>query len=136
MTIGCGGGSHMPITHAVASPSWIASMAIFAATPNDAHAATGAKAGPTIFPSIEICAAAMFAMFQSRFGETLAHGSSGQPHFLFNARMRLSFCRMVLSFADPDDGGTASPWIAAASARYCCSPSLLPAANSSHAYFA
>ena len=48
-------------------------------------------------------------MFHSRFGETLAHGSSGQPHFLLSARMRFSFCLMLVSFADPDDGGTASP---------------------------
>ena len=90
----------MPMTTAFASPSWIASSAIFAATPNDAHAATGAKAGPTILPIIEICAAGMLAMFQSRFGETAAHGSSGQPHFLFSARMRFSFWRIVVSFAD------------------------------------
>src|SRR5436190_2736666 len=109
MTIGCGGGSHMPMTAAVASPRRIESSAIFAATPNEAHAATGANAGPTIFPSMEICAAGMLAMFQSRFADTLAHGSSGHPHFLFSARMRLSFPRMLLSFADPDEGGTASP---------------------------
>src|SRR5581483_10410732 len=115
MTIGCGGGSVMPMTAAVASPSRMASTAILIATPNDAHAATGAMAGPTILPIIEICAAGMLAMFQSRFGETLAHGSSGQPHFLLSARMRLSFCRMLDSFAEPDDGGTGSPWIAAAS---------------------
>src|SRR5438128_2655208 len=97
------------MTTAVACPSWIASAAIFAAMPNDAHAATGANAGPTILPIIEICAAGIFAMFHSRFGETLAHGSSGQPHFLFSALIRFSFCRMLVSFADPDDGGTASP---------------------------
>src|SRR5256885_16951370 len=105
MTIACGGGSHMPITHAVASPSWMASMAIFAATPNDAHAATGANAGPTIFPIMEICAAGILAMFHRRLGETLAHGSSGQPHFLFSARMRFSSWRLLVSFADPEDGG-------------------------------
>src|SRR5947209_10348433 len=109
MTIGWGGGSVMPITTAVASPSWMASIAIFAATPNDAHAATGAYDGPTILPIIETCAAGMLAMFQSRFGETLAHGSSGHPHFLFSARIRFNFWRMLVSFADPDDGGTASP---------------------------
>src|SRR5438552_15211403 len=103
MTIGCGGGSVIPITTAVASPSLIASIAILAATPNDAHAATGAKAGPTIFPIIEICAAGMFAMFHKRFGETLAHGSSGQHHFLFSYRNMLSFCRIVVSFADIED---------------------------------
>src|SRR5436309_1434015 len=102
---------------AVASPRWMASIAILAATPNDAHAATGANAGPTIFPIIEICAAGMFAMFHKRFGETLAHGSSGQPHFLFSALIRFSFCRIDDSFADPDDGGTGSPWICAASTR-------------------
>src|SRR5437899_12087830 len=109
MIIGCGGGSVMPITTAVASPSWMASIAIFAATPKDAHAATGAYAGPTILPIIEICAAGMLAMFHSRLGETLAQGSSGQPHFLFSARIRFNFCRMLESLADPDDGGTASP---------------------------
>src|SRR5438552_2208149 len=108
MTIGCGGGSVIPITTAVASPSLIASIAIFAATPNDAHAATGANAGPTIFPIIEICAAGMFAMFHRRFGETLAHGSSGQPHFLLSARILFSFWRIVVRFADPDGAGTAS----------------------------
>src|SRR5438874_6219811 len=102
MTIGWGGGSVMPMTTAVALPSLIASIAIFAATPNDAHAATGANAGPTIFPIIEICAAGMFAMFHRRFGETLAHGSSGHPHFLFKARILLSFWRIDVSFADRD----------------------------------
>src|SRR6266849_10678448 len=109
MTMGWGGGSVIPIMAAVASPRLMASMAILAATPNDAHAATGANAGPTIFPIIEICEAGMFAMFQRRFGETLAHGSAGQPHFLFSARILFSFWRIVVSFADPDDGGTASP---------------------------
>src|SRR5437762_3823729 len=109
MTMGCGGGSVIPITTAVASPRWMASMAILAATPNDAHAATGANAGPTIFPIIEICAAGMFAMFHRRLGETLAHGSSGHPHFLLSARILFSFWRIVVSFADPEDGGTASP---------------------------
>src|SRR5207248_3892630 len=108
MVIACGGGSVIPITTAVASPRLMESTAIFAATPNEAHAATGANAGPTIFPSIEICDAGMLEMFQSMFGETLAHGSSGHPHFLLRARMRLSFCRIIDSFADPDDGGTGS----------------------------
>src|SRR6266540_2352911 len=105
----CGGGSVMPMTTAVASPCRIASKAIFAATPNDAHAATGAIAGPTIFPIIEICAAGTLEMFQSKFGETLAQGSAGQAHFLLSARIRFSFCRMLDNFADPDDGGTGSP---------------------------
>src|SRR5215212_7554811 len=100
----------MPTTTAVASPSVIASTAIFVATPNDAHAAIGANAGPTIFPSIEICDAGMLAMFHNRFGDTAAHGSSGHPHFLLSCRMRLSFWRMIDSFADPGadfgDGGT------------------------------
>src|SRR5947207_15976881 len=109
MTIGWGGGSVIPMIAAVASPRLMASIAILAATPNDAHAATGAKAGPTIFPIIEICAAGMFAMFHKRFGETLAHGSSGHPHFLFKARILLSFWRIDVSFADRDDGGTGSP---------------------------
>src|SRR5919202_6902740 len=107
----CGGGSVMPMTTAVASPRLIASAAILAATPNEAHAATGANAGPLILPIIEICAAGMFAMFQSRFGETAAHGSSGQPHFRFSARILFSFCRIDVSFVEPEDGGTGSPWI-------------------------
>src|SRR5438046_380528 len=107
------------MTTAFASPALMASAAIFAAMPNEAHAATGANAGPVILPIMEICAAGMLAMFHSRLGETLAHGSSGQPHFLFRARILFSFWRMVVSFADPDDGGTGSPWIAAASVRYC-----------------
>src|SRR6266567_650750 len=98
----------MPTTTAFASPRRIASIAIFVATPNDAHAATGAKAGPTMRPIIDTCAAGMLAMFHSRFGETLAHGSSGQAHFRFSARIRFSFCRIVLSFAEPDDAGTGS----------------------------
>src|SRR5437762_6130337 len=114
MNMPCGAGSVIPITTAVASPARIAFSASFAATPNDAHAATGANAGPTIFPIIEICAAGMFAMFHRRFGETLAHGSSGHPHFLFKARILLSFWRIDVSFADRDDGGTGSPWIRAA----------------------
>src|SRR5436309_1727457 len=107
----------MPMTTAFASPELMASAAIFAAMPNEAHAATGAKAGPVILPIMEICAAGMLAMFHSRFGETLAHGSLGQPHFLFSALIRFSFCRIDDSFADPDDGGTGSPWICAASTR-------------------
>ena len=99
----------MPMTTAVASPSAIASTAIFAAMPNDAHAAIGANAGPVILPSIEICAAGMLEMFHNRFGDTLAHGSSGHPHFLLSARMRFNFWRIDESFADPDDGGTGSP---------------------------
>ena len=91
IVISFGGGSVMPTTTASASSRWIASSAILSATPNDAHAATGANAGPTMRPSIEICEAGMFEMFQSRFGETAAHGSSGHPHFLFRARMPLSF---------------------------------------------
>src|SRR6266849_8498857 len=109
MTMGWGGGSVIPIMAAVASPRLMASMAILAATPKDAHAAAGANAGPTIFPIMEICAAGMFGMFHSRFGETLAQGSSGHPHFLFSARILLTFCRMVVNFAEPDDAGTASP---------------------------
>src|SRR5712692_7275185 len=109
MTIGCGGGSVMPTTTAVAWPRLMESMAILTATPKEAHAATGANAGPTIFPIIEIWAAGMLAMFHNRFGDTLAQGSSGQCHFLFSARILLSFCRMEVSFADPDDGGTGSP---------------------------
>jgi len=51
----------------------------------------------------------MFEMFQSRFAETLAHGSSGHSHLRLSALILLSFCRMLLSFAEPDDGGTGSP---------------------------
>src|SRR3954453_6603433 len=108
MTSSCGGGSVMPTTTAFASPRLMASTAIFNATPNDAHAATGANAGPTMRPIIDTCEAGMLEMFQSRLGETAAHGSSGQPHFLFSARILLSFWRMVLSFADPEEGGTGS----------------------------
>src|ERR1051325_7698727 len=99
----------MPMTTALASPRLIASAAIFAAMPNDAQAATGANARPVILPIIDSCAAAMLAMFHRRFGDTAAHGSSGQPHFRFSARILFSFCRMVVSFADPDDAGTGSP---------------------------
>src|SRR5947208_14520673 len=99
----------MPMTTAFASPRLIASAAIFAAMPNEAHAATGANAGPVILPIIETCEAGMLAMFQSRFGETAAHGSSGHPHLRFSARILFSFWRMVVSFADPDDAGTGSP---------------------------
>ena len=67
---------------------------------------------------MEICAAGMLEMFQSKFAETLAHGSSGLPHFSFSLRILFSFWRMVLSFALPDEGGTDSPWIVRASARY------------------
>src|SRR5436190_14932043 len=109
MIIGWGGGSVMPTTTAVASPRLMASTAIFTATPKEAQAATGANAGPTILPIMEICAAGMLAMFQSRLGETEAHGSSGQPHFRLSARILFSFCRMVVSLLDPDDGGTGSP---------------------------
>src|SRR5215813_614984 len=97
------------MTTAFASPRLMASAAIFAAMPNDAHAATGANAGPVILPIIDTCAAGMLAMFHSRFGETADHGSSGLPHFLFSARILFSFWRIVESFADPDDGGTGSP---------------------------
>src|SRR3954454_18168434 len=136
MTSGCGGGSVMPTTTALASPRVMASTAILSATPNDAHAATGANAGPTMRPIIDTCDAGMFEMFQSRFGDTAAHGSSGQPHFLFSARTLFNFWRIVVSFADPDDGGTGSDWISAASARYCRSVSLFAAQNSSHACLA
>src|ERR1051326_443517 len=105
----CGGGSVMPPTTAVASPRLIPSTGTLSAMPKDAHAAIGANAGPTILPSIEICAAEMLAMFHSMFGDTLAHGSSGQPHFLFSPRIRLIFWRIDDSFAEPDDGGTGSP---------------------------
>src|SRR5438105_662217 len=109
MIIGWGGGSVMPTTTAVASPRLMASTAILSATPNEAQAATGANAGPTILPIMEICDAGMFAMFQSKFGETLAHGSSGQPHFLLRERILFNFCLIELSFAEVDDAGTASP---------------------------
>src|ERR1700682_5803680 len=98
----------MPTTTAFASPRRMASMAIFRATPNDAHAATGANAGPLILPIMEICEAGMLAMFQRRFGETEAHGSGGHSHFLFSVRNRLSFWRMVESLAAPEEGGTGS----------------------------
>src|ERR1041385_4617076 len=103
MTIGFGGGSHMPTIAAFASPRLMASTASFAAMPNDAHAPTGANAVPTMRPHIEICDAGMLWMFHSRFGETLAHGSSGQPHLRFSARTLFSFCRIVDNFAEPDD---------------------------------
>src|SRR5690349_3536502 len=95
--------------------------------PKVEHAATGATDAPVILPTIEICAAGMLAMFQSRLDETAAHGSSGQAQCLFSARILLSFWRIVLSFAEPDDGGTGSDWIAAASFRYCRRPSLCDA---------
>src|SRR2546430_14086254 len=98
----------MPTTTAFASPRLMASTAIFSATPKEAHAAIGAKAGPTMRPIIDTCEAGMLAMFQRRFGETAAHGSSGQSHFLLSARTLFSFWRMVLSFAEPDDAGTGS----------------------------
>src|SRR5215210_7826004 len=101
----------MPMTTAVASPRSMASTAIFVAMPKDAHAATGAKAGPTILPIIEICAAGMLTMFHKRFWDTAAHGSSGPPHLRFSARTLFSFCRIDDSFAvldPPDDGGTGS----------------------------
>src|SRR5688500_16203927 len=104
--------------------------------PNEAQAATGANAGPTILPSIDTCAAGMLAMFQSRFGETAAHGSSGQPYFLFSARFLLSFCRIEESFADPEEGGTGSACTSRASARYCASASLFPAQYASQACLA
>src|SRR5258707_3508682 len=106
----------MPTTTAFASPRRMASMAIFRATPNDAQAAIGANEGPLILPIMEICDAGMLAMFHSRFGETQAHGSEGHSHFLFRARIRLRFCRMDASFAEPEDGSTRSHWMAAASA--------------------
>src|SRR5438132_9161800 len=99
----------MPMTTAVAWPRLMESAAILAATPKDAHAATGANAGPTIFPIIEIWEAGMFAMFHNRFGDTLDHGSSGHPHLRFSARILFSFCRIVESFAEPDEAGTGSP---------------------------
>src|SRR2546428_13522315 len=101
MIIGWGGGSVMPTTTAVASPRLMASTAIFTATPNEAQAATGANAGPTILPIMEICAAGVLEMFQSRFGETAAHGPLGQSHFLFSARILCSFRRIWVSFGWP-----------------------------------
>src|SRR5216684_4183792 len=102
MTSGCGGGSVMPTTTAFASPRLMESTAILSATPNDAQAATGANAGPTMRPIIDTCEAGMLAMFQSRFGETEAHGSSGHPHFLFRTRI------VLRALADPVEGGTGS----------------------------
>src|SRR3954462_14045913 len=103
----------MPNATGFASPRLMASTAILRATPKEAHAATGANAGPTMRPIIDTCEAGMLAMFQSRLGETEAHGSSGQPHFLFSARTLFSFWRMVLSFADPDCGGPGSRLVVA-----------------------
>src|ERR1700686_1213166 len=109
MTSGCGGGSVMPTTTAFASPRLMESVAILSATPNDAQAATGANAGPTMRPIIDTCEAGMLAMFQSRFGETEAHGSSGHPHFLFRTLILFSFWRIVLrALADPVEAGTGS----------------------------
>src|SRR5438128_1167281 len=108
----------MPTTTAFASPRRMESRAIFSAMPNDAHAAMGANAGPLILPIIEICEAGMLEMFHSRFVDTEAHGSSGQAHLRFSARILLSFWRMVDSLALPDEGGTGSLWMAAASVRY------------------
>src|SRR3954465_5506360 len=107
----------MPTTTAFASPRLMASTAILRATPKEAEAATGANAGPTMRPIIDTCDAGMLAMFQRRLGETLAHGSLGHPHFRFSARILFSFWRIELSFAVPDDGGTGSDWMSAASAR-------------------
>src|SRR5205085_9003794 len=104
--------------------------------PNDAHAAIGAYDGPLMRPIIEICAAGMLAMFQSKFAETADHGSSGQPHFLFSARMRFSFCRIVPSFPETADGGTGSDCTSAASRKYSCSASLFAVQYFSHARFA
>ncbi len=117
----------MPITTAFASPRRMASIAILRATPNDAQAAIGANEGPLILPIMEICEAGMLAMFHSRFGETEAHGSGGHSHFLFSTRIRLSFWRMEESFAEPEEGGTGSLWMDAASARYCWRLSLAAA---------
>src|SRR5215212_3741455 len=136
MTIGCGGGSHMPTITAVAWSLLIASTASFVATPNEAQAATGANDCPTILPIIEICAAGMLEMFQRRFGETDAHGSSGQPHFRLSRRTPLRFWRMLDSLADPDDAGTGSAWISRASARYSTRASLFGAQNASQSCFA
>src|ERR1051325_11917342 len=102
MTIGFGGGSHMPTIAAFASPRLMASTASFVAMPNDAHAPTGANAVPTMRPHIEICDAGVLEMFHSRFGETLAHGSSGQPPLRLSARTLFSFLRMVLRFVETD----------------------------------
>src|SRR2546421_12808790 len=98
------------MTTAFASPRLMASAAILAATPNEAQAATGANAGPVILPIIDTCAAAMLAMFHSRFGETAAHGSWGHPHFRVSARVFCRFWPTVDSFGDPDDGGPGPPW--------------------------
>src|ERR1700682_2044700 len=108
------------------------SIANFSATPNDAHAATGAKAGPLILPIIEICEAGMLEMFHRKLGDTEAHGSSGHAHLRLSARIPFSFWRMFDSLAVPDDGGTGSLWIVAASVRYCCSPSLFAAQYDCH----
>ncbi len=43
---------------------------------------------------------------------------------------------MVLSLADPEDGGTGSDWIAAASLRYCRKVSLCAAQYSSQSCLA
>src|ERR1700694_3264353 len=109
MVMTCGGGSVIPTTTAVASPRLMASTAILMGPANDANAPTGANDGPTILPIMEICEAGMLAMFHRRLGDTLAHGSSGHPHFLLRERILFNFWRMVLSFADLDDAGTASP---------------------------
>src|SRR5690349_19039777 len=78
----------------------------------------------------------MLAMFHNKFEDTAAHGSSGAPYFLLSARMRLSFCRIEDSFAEPDDGGTGSLCTVRASSKYCDSASLFPDQYASHAYLA
>src|ERR1043165_769695 len=107
----------MPTTTAFASPRLMASQASLMAMPNDAHAPTGANDVPTMRQHMVICAAAMLSMFHKRFGDTAAHGSSGQPHLRLSARILFSFWRMVVSFAEPEAGGTGSPLVAAASPR-------------------
>ena len=64
----------------------MASIASLSATPKVEQAATGAKARPVMRPSIEICDAGVFWMFQTRLAETSRQGGDGQPQAFIRRR--------------------------------------------------
>ena len=97
----------------------MASIPSFRQTPKVEQAATGAKARPVMCPIIEICAAGVFQMFQTRLDDTDCQGGVGVFHFSCRERRRRCFSFITLTLLlSISPSWTFSPSISASSRRY------------------
>ena len=100
-----GGGSVAPTTTALASPRRMASIPSLRQTPKVEHAATGAKARPVMWPSMEICEAGVFQMFHTRFADTALQGGWGSCQRSWSCRSWRCFSLSTLTLPR-----SMSPW--------------------------